>query len=112
MHLDLVGAAFRPVVAAGVLVGSDWLFLLRVDLAKGRSAIWLVPNRGRLRERGKNAMLKWALIFFVISLVAGFFGFSGLSAATAGIAKILFFIALAIFVIFLLLAIFAGQAIL
>jgi uncharacterized membrane protein YtjA (UPF0391 family) len=46
-------------------------------------------------------MLKWALIFFVISLVAGFFGFSGVSAAAAGIAKILFFIAVALFVIFL-----------
>lgn len=32
-------------------------------------------------------MLKWALIFFVISLIAGFLGFSGVSAATAGIAK-------------------------
>jgi len=39
-------------------------------------------------------MLKWALIFFVISLIAGFFGFSGVSSATAGIAKILFFVAI------------------
>lgn len=36
-------------------------------------------------------MLHWAIIFFVISLIAGFFGFSGVSAATAGIAKVLFF---------------------
>jgi uncharacterized membrane protein YtjA (UPF0391 family) len=42
-------------------------------------------------------MLKWALIFFVISIVAGLLGFSGISAATAGIAKILFYIAVAIF---------------
>jgi uncharacterized membrane protein YtjA (UPF0391 family) len=35
-------------------------------------------------------MLHWALVFFVISLIAGFFGFSGISVATAGIAKILF----------------------
>ncbi|WP_421386858.1 DUF1328 domain-containing protein, partial [Agrobacterium tumefaciens] len=26
-------------------------------------------------------MLKWALIFFVISLIAGVFGFTGISAA-------------------------------
>jgi uncharacterized membrane protein YtjA (UPF0391 family) len=57
-------------------------------------------------------MLKWALIFLVISVVAGFFGFSGLSAATAGIAKILFFIAIAVFLIFLVLALMAGNAIL
>jgi uncharacterized membrane protein YtjA (UPF0391 family) len=53
-------------------------------------------------------MLKWALIFFVISIIAGFFGFSGVSSATAGIAKILFFIALAIFLIFLVLAFVVG----
>jgi uncharacterized membrane protein YtjA (UPF0391 family) len=39
-------------------------------------------------------MLKWALIFFLISLVAGFFGFTGAAADFRGIAKILFFIAL------------------
>ena len=71
-----------------------------------------VRPSGAASERGKNTLLKWALIFFVISVVAGFFGFSGLSAATAGIARILFFIAIAIFAIFILLAIFAGQAIL
>ena len=62
--------------------------------------------------RGEEYVLKWALIFFVISIVAGFFGFSGLSAATAGIARVLFFIAIIIFAIFILLAFFAGQAIL
>ena len=45
-------------------------------------------------------MLKWALIFLVISIVAGFFGFSGVSAATAKLAKILFVIAIIIFAIF------------
>ncbi len=57
-------------------------------------------------------MLKWALIFFVISIVAGFFGFSGVSAAAGGIAKILFFIAIAVFLVFLALALFAGQMVL
>jgi len=57
-------------------------------------------------------MLKWALIFFIISIVAGFFGFSGVSAATSGIAKILFFIAIAIFVLFLVLAFSVGGAVL
>ena len=57
----------------------------------------------------KHAMLKWALIFLVISIVAGFLGFSGVSAATATIAKVLFFLALFIFVIFLVLALMAGS---
>ena len=35
-------------------------------------------------------MLKWAIIFAIISLVAGVFGFTGVSSGAAGIAKILF----------------------
>jgi len=56
-------------------------------------------------------MLKWALIFFVISLIAGALGFSGISAGAAQISKVLFFICLIIFVIFLVLGLMAGQAI-
>ena len=40
-------------------------------------------------------MLKWAAIFFIVSLIAGFFGFTNVAAGAKGIAKILFFIALA-----------------
>ena len=34
-------------------------------------------------------MIKWAIIFFVISLVAGFFGFTGLASGPRTIAKVL-----------------------
>jgi len=60
----------------------------------------------------ESVMLKWALIFFVVSVIAGFFGFSGVSAATAGVAKILFYIAIAVFVIFLVMALLGGAAVL
>jgi uncharacterized membrane protein YtjA (UPF0391 family) len=56
-------------------------------------------------------MLKWALFFFVVSLVAALFGFTGISAATAGIARILFVIAIVVFLVFLILALAAGRAI-
>lgn len=36
-------------------------------------------------------MLNWALAFFIIALIAAFFGFGGIAASAAGIAKILFF---------------------
>jgi len=36
-------------------------------------------------------MLRWALGFFVIALIAAFLGFGGIAASAAGIAKILFF---------------------
>jgi uncharacterized membrane protein YtjA (UPF0391 family) len=57
-------------------------------------------------------MLRWALLFFILSIVAGIIGFSGVAMATAGIAKILFFIAVAIFLVFLVLGLTAGEAIL
>lgn len=57
-------------------------------------------------------MLRWALFFFVISIVAGIFGFTGISVAAAGVARILFYIAIAVFLIFLVIALAAGNAIL
>lgn len=54
-------------------------------------------------------MLKWALIFLVISLVAGALGFTGVARGAGTIAKILFGVFLAIFVVLLLLAILAGE---
>jgi uncharacterized membrane protein YtjA (UPF0391 family) len=53
-------------------------------------------------------MLKWALIFFVISLIAGVLGFTNIAAGARGIAKVLFFIALAIFLIVLIFGVFLG----
>jgi uncharacterized membrane protein YtjA (UPF0391 family) len=44
-------------------------------------------------------MLSWAVIFFVIALVAAFFGFGGIAASAAGIAKILFGVFLAMAVV-------------
>ena len=54
-------------------------------------------------------MLKWALIFFVISVLAGFFGFTGVASGARSIAKVLFFIALAIFLIVLIFGVMLGQ---
>jgi uncharacterized membrane protein YtjA (UPF0391 family) len=51
-------------------------------------------------------------VFLIVSIIAGFFGFSGVAAAPAGMAKILFFIAVAIFLILLVLGLLAGEAIL
>ncbi len=53
-------------------------------------------------------MLKWAAIFFVISLIAGFFGFTDVAAGTKKIAKVLFFIALTIFLIVLIFGVLLG----
>jgi len=47
-------------------------------------------------------MLRWAVAFFIIALVAAIFGFGGIAVAAAGIAKILFFIFLVLFLVALL----------
>jgi uncharacterized membrane protein YtjA (UPF0391 family) len=54
-------------------------------------------------------MLKLALLFFVISVVAGLFGFTGVASGTRSIAKVLFFIALAIFLIVLVFGVLLGM---
>ena len=56
-------------------------------------------------------MLKWALIFFIISLIAGVFGFTGIASGTAAVAKILFYIAAAVFLVFLVLGLIALNAV-
>ena len=41
-------------------------------------------------------MLYYALVFFIVAIVAAIFGFGGIAAGAVEIAKILFFIALAL----------------
>jgi uncharacterized membrane protein YtjA (UPF0391 family) len=44
-------------------------------------------------------MLRWALVFLAVTIVAAVFGFGGIAAEAAWIAKILFVVFLALFVI-------------
>lgn len=48
-------------------------------------------------------MLLWAIVFFVIAIIAGLLGFTGIAAGAEDIAKILFYTSLILFVIFLIL---------
>jgi uncharacterized membrane protein YtjA (UPF0391 family) len=53
-------------------------------------------------------MLYWALMFFVVALIAAVLGFTGIAIAAAGVAKILFVIFLALFVISLVAHLLGG----
>jgi uncharacterized membrane protein YtjA (UPF0391 family) len=55
-------------------------------------------------------MLRLALFFFVISLVAAVFGFTGVAAASAELARLLFFIAITIFLVLLVAGLITGSA--
>ena len=48
-------------------------------------------------------MLRWALIFLVLGLIAALLGFTGIAGTSIAIAKVLFFVFLAIFVVTLIL---------
>lgn len=54
-------------------------------------------------------MLKWAIIFFLISLVAGYFGFGGVASGAKTVAKVLFFLAITIFLVVLVFGVFLGS---
>jgi uncharacterized membrane protein YtjA (UPF0391 family) len=56
-------------------------------------------------------MLKWALIFAVVALIAGILGFTSIAGTSMAIAKTLFFIFLVIFVVLLLGGLFLGRRI-
>jgi len=48
-------------------------------------------------------LLKWALIFFLVSIVAGVLGFTGISVASADVARFLFYVFVVIFLVLLIL---------
>lgn len=49
-------------------------------------------------------LLQWALIAFVVAIVAGLFGFTGVAQGAASIGRLLFGLFLVVAVIFLVLA--------
>jgi uncharacterized membrane protein YtjA (UPF0391 family) len=59
---------------------------------------------GEVRPLQEKLMLKYAIIFAIISLIAGALGFGGIAAGSAGIAKILFGLFLILAVVFVVLA--------
>jgi uncharacterized membrane protein YtjA (UPF0391 family) len=64
------------------------------------------PDARNAPSDGEVTMLHYAVIFFVIAIIAAVFGFTGIAAGAAEIAKILFYIFLVVFVVTLLLGVF------
>lgn len=54
-------------------------------------------------------MLRWAIAFLIIAIIAALFGFGGIAATATGIAKILFYIFLVLFLIALLFGLLGGR---
>ncbi len=58
-----------------------------------------------------STILKWALIMFLVSLVAALFGFTDIAAASADIARVLFYVFIVIFLVLLVLGLTAFRAV-
>ncbi len=54
-------------------------------------------------------MLGWVITFLIVALVAGLLGFGGIAGASVEIAKIIFFIALVLFLVSLVTSLFRGR---
>jgi uncharacterized membrane protein YtjA (UPF0391 family) len=72
----------------------EFSLLLGIDIAAA-----FVPDPNEMED---SIMLRWALIFFVVALMAAVLGFTGIALAAAGVAKILFYIFVILFVLSLL----------
>jgi uncharacterized membrane protein YtjA (UPF0391 family) len=66
-----------------------------------QSPIQVLHSQGQLLKKSYEevAMLRWALGFFIVALVAALLGFTGIAVAAAGIAKILFYLFLILFLV-------------
>ncbi|WP_181707382.1 DUF1328 domain-containing protein [Chthonobacter rhizosphaerae] len=54
-------------------------------------------------------MLGWALTFLIIALIAAALGFGGIAGTAVGIAKLIFFVAIVLFVISLIYGLVSGR---
>jgi uncharacterized membrane protein YtjA (UPF0391 family) len=58
-------------------------------------------DRGLIERQASTGgvMLRWAVAFFMVAIVAAIFGFGDIAAAATGVAKILFYVFLILFLI-------------
>jgi uncharacterized membrane protein YtjA (UPF0391 family) len=77
----------------------------RQDKSSKSGTIRAMPRCGHRRAFKERMMtiLKWALIFFLVSVVAGILGFTDISAASADVARFLFYVFVVIFLVLLIL---------
>jgi uncharacterized membrane protein YtjA (UPF0391 family) len=54
---------------------------------------------------GGALMLRWAILFLIVAIIAGVFGFGGIAVAATDIARLLFVVFLVLFVV----ALFMGR---
>jgi len=81
----------------------DWRNFTREQLFSRR--------RGKRRTRSRREiMLGWALTFLVVALIAAVLGFGGIAGLSIEIAKIIFFVAVVLFLISAVIGLVRGRS--
>jgi uncharacterized membrane protein YtjA (UPF0391 family) len=62
------------------------------------------------KNKEENAMFGWALTFLIVALIAAILGFGGIAAFAVDIARIVFFVAVVLFVISAIVGLVRGRA--
>jgi uncharacterized membrane protein YtjA (UPF0391 family) len=81
------------------LRGAELLFRGRIISAEPmRGCHAALISKQKVKNRGR-VMLSWVVTFLIIALIAGVLGFGGIAGASIEIAKIIFFIAVVLFLV-------------
>jgi uncharacterized membrane protein YtjA (UPF0391 family) len=99
-----LGSVFR--LSISLSAAEPLLMLQTQDPVSGAFEMGGLP--GGKTPKG-STMLYWALMFFIIAIVAAVFGFGGIAAGAATIAKFLFFLFVLLFVIALISGLLRGR---
>jgi uncharacterized membrane protein YtjA (UPF0391 family) len=71
----------------------------RINSATRRDECGRARVRNGIQEIEVFVMLSWVVTFLIVALIAGILGFGGLAGASIEIAKIIFFVAVVLFLV-------------
>jgi uncharacterized membrane protein YtjA (UPF0391 family) len=94
--LDFVPAASRNFPGCTARNREELSFLAQLNPAADARLVSRAEIEQKLRVL---VMLSWVITFLVIALIAGILGFGGIAGASVEIAKIIFFIAVVLFLV-------------
>jgi uncharacterized membrane protein YtjA (UPF0391 family) len=66
-------------------------------------------EQAAMRRSLESIMLGWAVTFLVVALIAAFFGFGGVAMFAVDLARIVFFVAIVLFIISAVVALVRGR---
>ncbi len=83
--------------------------MFRGDVRTAGFSFCVISGAGSVFTFERFTMLRWALIFFIVAIVAGLLGFGGIAGDASAIARILFFVFLVVFLVSLIVGLITGK---